>query len=166
MGDTFYRIAETKHTVGQVFKGRGVRPLADRFHQVEEIFERRRPPGKLDRGDCVYVRDKIDFERVGITYSQGFIHTIKPIGDFERRDLRWTGILQMRHIRDERLRKGHAPGLTDEEIADRWWRGEASNEPDWEWVGKEAQIVAVETDPIVVSSNPWLAMFDWQGAAP
>ena len=61
----YYHIAENKHTNGHVFKGSGKRPLQDRWRDVEDIFERRRPKSKDDRGNSVYLREDKEFSKVG-----------------------------------------------------------------------------------------------------
>ena len=160
MDKTYYRIAVTRYDLGHIFRGTGVRPLEERFPAVEEILERRRPEMMPSRGDSIYVREEIDFERVGVTFSEGYVHTVVGTG-FARRDLRWTGILQFRHIQDVRFRKVIRPEMSDDQVADAWWAGDASDEPDWEWVGRVAEVVAVDADPIVVRpNNGLLTMFD------
>jgi hypothetical protein len=157
----YYRIAKDKHPKGHVFRGGGERPLQDRFPDVEDILERRRPTDKDDRGKSVYLRGDRDFDRVGVTYGEGYIHAVDPVGDVERRDLVWTGILQRRYIQDERFRKKLRPHLTDDQIADKWWAGEGSETPDWEYVAPEATVVDVEDDPTKVKPNsPLLKIFD------
>jgi hypothetical protein len=146
----YYRIAEDKYAKGHVFRGSGKRPLQDRFPDVEDILERRRTRGKDDGGNSVYLREDRDFDNVGVNYGEGYIHTV------ERRDLVWTGILQKRYIKDKRFRKNLRLDLTDDEIADKWWAGEGSETPDWEWVAPQATVVDVEDDPTKVKSNSQL----------
>lgn len=154
-------MAEDKHAKGHVFGGSGKRPLQDRFPDVENILERRRPTGKRDRGHSVYLRGERDFDKVGVNYGKGYIHTVSPVGEAERRDLVWTGILQKRYIKDERFRKKLRPDLTDDQIADKWWAGEGSETPDWEWVAPQATVVDVQDYPTQVKPNsPLLNIFD------
>jgi hypothetical protein len=42
------------------------------------------------------------------------------------------------------------PDLTDDQVADKWWAGEASNAPVWEWVTEEAIVVDVDDNPTFV----------------
>jgi hypothetical protein len=157
----FYRISNDKYPKGYVFRGSGKRPLQDRFPEVEDILEGRRPKDKDDRGNSVYLREDKDFSKVGVTYGEGYIHTVDPVGRVERRDLVWTGILQKRYIQDERFRKDLRPDLSDDQVADKWWAGEGSETPDWEWVAPQATVVDVEADPITVKPNsPLLNIFD------
>jgi hypothetical protein len=157
----YYHIAKNKHTNGHVFKGSGKRPLQDRCPDVEDILERRRPKGKDGRGNSVYLREHKEFSKVGVTYGEGYIHTVDLSGDVERRDLVWTGILQTRYIKDKRFRNDLRQDLTDDQVADKWWAGDASETPDWEWVAREATVVDVEEHPTTVKPNsPLLNIFD------
>ena len=152
----YYRIAKDKYSKGHVFRGSGTRPLQDRFPEVEDILERRRPNGKYDRGNSVYIKEDKDFSKVGVPYGKGYIHAVDPVGKVERRDLVWTGILQQRYFKDERFRKNPLPDLTDDQVADKWWAGEGSETPDWEWVAPEATVVDVDDDHVTVKPNSQL----------
>lgn len=157
----YYHIAKDKHAKDHVFKGCGKRPLQDRFPKVEEILERCRPKGKVDRGNCVYLRDNTDFSKAGVTYDKGYIHTVDPVGEAERRDLVWTGVLQKRYFEDERFRQDLRPGLTDDQVAGKWWAGEGSDTPNWEWVATEAAVLDVEVEPAIVRpDSPLLSIFE------
>ncbi len=146
----FYRIADTRFDRGYRFLGLGTRPLQDRFPDVEDILERCRPEHMHDRGDSVYLRSEKDFSRVGVTFSEGYIHTVDPEGGAERRDLVWTGVLQFRYYPDARCRKDLRPDLTDDEVAIRWWTGEATTSPNWEWIAKAAVVIEVDDQPVKV----------------
>jgi hypothetical protein len=146
----YYRIAERKYAKGHVCRGVGKSPLQDRFPAVEKILEARRPKDKCSRADSVYLNDNKDFSKVGVTYQQGYIHTVEPKGENDRRDMVWTGILQKRYIKDDRFRKDVRPDLTDDQVADKWWSGEGSETPEWEWVTKEATVVDVDDSPTPV----------------
>ena len=157
----YYRIAEKKYPKDHVFKGSGKRPLQDRFPEVEDILERRRPKGKNGRGDSVYLKDSKDFSKVGVTYGEGYVHTVDAVGRVEQRDLGWTGVLQQRYFPDKRFRKNLLPHLTDDEVADKWWAGEASEKPEWEWVAEGATVVDVENDRVTVKpDSPLLNAFN------
>lgn len=146
----FYRIAERKYAKGHVFRGIGKSPLQDRFPEVETILERRRPKCKCSRADSVYLKDDKDFGRVGVTFREGYIHTVEPNRVNDRRDLGWTGVLQKRYFPEPRFGKMLLPDLTDDQVADKWWAGEASNAPVWEWVTEEAIVVDVDDNPTFV----------------
>jgi hypothetical protein len=143
---TYYRIAEKKNAIGDLMKGRGVRPLANTESQVEEILEARRPPDCPDRGDSIYMREEREFSTVGVTFDEGYVHKVEPLGKVDKRDLAWIGIIQRRHHKNDLLRKDVLVGLSDSDIADRYWRGEASSKPLWEWVAKEAKVIDVDDD--------------------
>ncbi len=101
------------------------------------------------------------FGAAGLTYDEGYIHAVDPLGDMERRDLVWTGILQMRHFKDPRFRRDLRPDLSDEQIADNWWAGAASEKPDWEYVAREAVVLGVDENPTRVRpSQSLLSRFD------
>jgi len=157
----YYHISPVQLSIGQVIGGTGKRPLQERHPVIEGILEERRPTDELDRGSSVYLRQHRDFSTVGVTYYQGYIHTVEPIGSIRRRDLVWTGILQERHARDMRFRKDRYPLLTDAEIANLWWAGEASDQPDWEFLVEKASVIEVESTPVVVKPfSPLLNIFD------
>ena len=141
---TYYRIAEKKCAKDDLMKGRGERPLADKEPMVEGILESRRPPECPDRGDSVYMREEREFSTVGVTFDEGYVHKVEPIGKVDKRDLAWIGVLQRRHHRDERLRKNNYSPLSDNNVADNYWSGEASDKPSWEWVAKEAKVIDVD----------------------
>lgn len=157
----FYHISPIQLSIGQMIGGTGKRPLQERHPVTEDILGERRPTEEVDRGNSVYLRQNRDFSTVGVTYYQGYLHIVEPIGTIRRRDLVWTGILQERHARDMRFRKDRCPHLTDVEIADLWWAGEGSDQPDWEFLVEEASIMEVESTPVVVKPrSPLLNIFD------
>jgi hypothetical protein len=125
-------------------KGSGSRPLEGKEPLVEEILEQQRPPDCPDRGDSVYMREEREFSTVGVPYDEGYVHTVVPIGRVDKRDLAWIGVIQLRQQRNEQLRKNLYPKLSNARVADKYWSGEASDKPLWEWVAKEAKVVDVE----------------------
>jgi hypothetical protein len=157
---TYYRIAEKKYSKDDVMKGSGRRPLEGKEPVVEEILKQQRPPDCPDRADSVYMRQEREFSTVGIPYDEGYVHTVAPIGRIDKRDLTWIGVIQLRHHRNEKLRKNLSPKLSDAQIADKYWSGEASDKPSWEWVAKEAKVVDVEEDRSRIRRrSPLLDMF-------
>jgi hypothetical protein len=161
---TYYRIAAKKCAIDEIMKGRGKRPLADKEPWVETILEGRRPADCPDRGDGVYMREEREFSTVGVTCDEGYVHTVEPIGKVDKRDLAWIGVIQRRHHKNERARKNEYPTLSDNDVADRYWNGEASDEPSWEWVAKEAKVVDVDIDLSRV--RPKSALLDSLSAKP
>jgi hypothetical protein len=140
----YYRISEKKYAKGEIIQGRGKKPLADKEPLVEHILDNRRPADSPGRGDSVYMREEREFSSVGVTFDEGYIHEVEPIGKVEKRDLNWVGVLQRRHHKNERLRTDGFPLLSDSDIADKYWSGEASDNPSWEWVAKEAKVIDVD----------------------
>ncbi len=97
------------------------------------------------------MREERDFRTVGVPYDRGYVHTIIPIGKVDRRDLTWIGVLQMRYHKREQLRaRARYPRVSDDQVVDGYWSGQASDTPDWEWVAKEAQVVAVDENRLPV----------------
>jgi hypothetical protein len=150
---TYYRIAKKKYAKNEIMRGRGRRPLGDKEPLVEQILARRRPADCPDRGDSVYMRVEREFSTVGVTYDEGYVHEVEPIGKVDKRDLAWIGAIQMRYHKNQRLRKNEYPELSDDEIADRYWSGEASDKPLWEWVAKKAKVINVDSDRSRVRPN-------------
>jgi hypothetical protein len=150
---TYYRIAMKKCAPDDIMKGRGKRPLEDTEPLVEELLERHRRPSCPDRGDSVYMREEREFSTLGVTFNEGYVHTVEPIGKVDRRDLAWIGVIQCRYHRNERLRKELCPELSDAQVADKYWSGEASNKPSWEWVAKEVRVVDVDNNKSRVRPN-------------
>jgi hypothetical protein len=150
---TYYRIAKRKYAKGEIIKGREKRPLEDKEPLVEEILEQRRPVDCPDRGDSVYMREEREFSTVGVTYDEGYVHEVEPIGKVDKRDLTWIGAIQRRHYKNALLRNNEYPTFSDTEIADKYWSGEASDKPLWEWVVKEAKVIDVDNDLSRVRPN-------------
>jgi hypothetical protein len=142
---TYFHIAE-RSAKGDVMQGRNERPLAAKEPLVEEILESRRPSLCLDRGDCVYMREEREFSTVGVPFDEGYVHEVEPIGKVDKRDNKWIGVLQLRHHKNERLRKNRCHPLSDDDLADKYWSGEASDKPSWEWVAKHAKVIDVDSD--------------------
>lgn len=126
--------------------GRGKRPLADTEPLIEDILAGRRPHHCADRGDSIYMREEREFSTVGVTFDNGYVHTVEPIGKVDKRDLAWIGVLQRRHHKNERVRKNVHPALSDDDVADRYWNGEASDRPLWEWVTEKATVIDVDDE--------------------
>ena len=140
----YYRIAEKKHERGAIMKGSGKRPLAETEPHVETILEKQRPADCPDRGDCVYMLEECDFRTAGVPFDQGYVHTVEPLGKIDKRDLAWIGVIQRRYHKDSRLRKNQYSDLSDEQVADKYWSGEASDKPSWEWSPRKRR------------SSPWI----------
>jgi hypothetical protein len=159
----YYRIAKTRYATGDVMKGLGERPLQSTEPSVEDILEQRRPTHCPYRGDSVYMREDRRFSRVGVPFSEGYVHEVEPIGDVYKRDLAWIGILQRRHHKNPHLQRNEHPELSDAEVADKYWAGEASDNACWEYVANEAKVVDVDKDLSPVRPNsPLLDSLTWK----
>ena len=97
--------------------------------------------------------EECDFRTAGVPFDQGYVHTVEPLGKIDKRDLAWIGVIQRRYHKDSRLRKNQYSDLSDEQVADKYWSGEASDKPSWEWVTKEAKVIAVDNETSQVRPN-------------
>jgi len=149
----FYHIAKEKFEIGHRFERHGMRPLQELCPHVEDILERNRPHSMLERGSIVYLKKDKDFSQVGVWFDEGFIHTVNPVDDPVSRDLTWTGVLQGRYPRDEHIKIRPGCNLTDDQVAEQWWKGAASEAPNWEWITNAAIVTHVEEDPVKVRPN-------------
>lgn len=149
----FYRMENTKRSVGYTFLRQGDPPLQAKWPEVEAILERRRPPACISRSEAVYVCEDRDFRHVGLPYHRGYVHEVEPLLPIEKRDAAWIGALQKRHLTPAQQQDAQAnperyprtnSDLTDEDIADRYWNGDASEKPRFEVVTKSAQVVSVD----------------------
>ena len=134
-------------------RGSGAKPLAPRFPETEEIIERNRPSSVPDRGNCVYMRLDPDFSQTGVSFDKGFLHDVEPLSTTHKRDTYWIGVLQKRYFRDPRFQKDIEPTLSDDEVANNYWSGEAGPNPIWEWVTEAAKVIDVAADTVVVRPN-------------
>ena len=82
---------------------------------------------------------------MGVSYDEGYVHKVEPLGKVDKRDLTWIGVIQSRHHRNAQIRKDRCPKLSDDHLAHNYWRGEASKRPLWEWVAKEAKVIEVDS---------------------
>lgn len=139
---TYKRMSKDEVEVGNVFKGRG-EAIVDQ--DVEDILEDARPAGALSRIECTYMREDEDFSMMGLPYTYGYVNEVEPVGDVQKHDVAWLGAIQKRRIKDPRFKKDLYPGVTDKELAERYWSGEPTEKPDWEYVAKEARTVTAGT---------------------
>jgi hypothetical protein len=119
---------------------------------VEDLLETRRPTSSLPRSQSVFMGETEDGGRHGLRYPMGYLHLVEPSpGPFERRDNCWIGVLQMRLHGDPKARSigdRKASHLTNEQIADNYWSGEASHEPNWDSSHKTRTLFAVSTSSL------------------
>jgi hypothetical protein len=150
--ESYYRIAATRRTEGEVITGPGTRPLAASEAHIEDILEAHRPKNCPDRGNSVYMRRDKDFATVGVPFDMGFVHTIEPLAEVFQRDLTWIGLLQRRHHQNPSIKK-NLSALDDRTIALNYWNGAAGDKPVWEWVTTTAKVVAVDDEFSPVRPN-------------
>lgn len=144
----YYHMSREKLPNGTPLKVKGA------FHvepKVEDILSSRKPDECVPRSESIFLSPTPDVRTQGLTYDEGYLHIVEPSGRIERRDNSWIGELQKRHHANEKircLRDSMLSNLTDDDLADNYWRGTASNNPTWEIVAEAAVI----TD--LVSDNP------------
>lgn len=151
MEETYFHMSVSALPEGTKLESRGFPFVAK---EVEHILESVRPKTCLPREASVFVTLNEDACTNGVTYDEGYLHTVRPIGPVHRRDLKWLRQLQLRHYRDthdlgivDRAKVNVLLGkkytaLSHEEIARRYWAGEGSDNPDWEFVVASAEVTA------------------------
>jgi hypothetical protein len=151
MARKYNRIEKQQKPIGHIFGPTGVFPLGAETPEVEECLERNRPAHCLRRDNCVYMREDRDFSRMGLSYAEGYVHQINPIGPVEQRDVTWIGYLQLLLNRNPRIRavseeqRMARHGLTNDELAQRYWQGMVSSTPNLEQVTSQAEVVEVDS---------------------
>jgi hypothetical protein len=142
---TYNRIEKDKRPVGDIITRSGPPPLEQDYAVVEAILGSRRPAKCLSRSESVNMREDRDFRMMGIdTFNNGYVHRLEPLGPVEARDVEWIGALQARYPKSGLNLCDKYNGVSDDELADRYWRGELSGRPSVEHATKEAKVVSVE----------------------
>ncbi|WP_047454636.1 hypothetical protein [Rhizobium rhizogenes] len=150
MAKTYNRMAKQPEPKGFIFGATGVFPLKADSPEVEKCLERNRPTRCLRRDSCVYMREDRDFSRMGLSYSEGYVHQVEPTGPVEQRDVTWIGYLQLllncnatiQKVSEEQRMSRH--GFTNDELAQRYWEGAVSPEPNFEHVTSQAKVVEID----------------------
>ena len=142
---TYNRIEEARRPVGGIIERLGPPPLERDYPTVEYILESRRPVRCLPRSESVNMREDRDFSKMGIdAFRWGYVHQLEPISSVEGRDVEWIGALQVRHPKAGLKLPDKYDGISDDELADRYWCGTLSKNPSVEYVTKAAKVVSVE----------------------
>lgn len=142
---TYNRIEENKREVGFRMTRNSPAALEKDYPTVEAILERRRPEGCVSRRNSVNMREDRDFRTMGIEgFEHGYVHQLEPTKPVEVRDVVWIGALQARYPKNNLPLRDQYPGVSDDELADRYWRGELSASPSTECVTEEAIVISVE----------------------
>ncbi len=117
---------------------------------MEDCLERNRPALCLRRNSCVYMRTDRNFSLMGLTYREGCVHQVVPKGPVALRDVTWIGYLQLLLNPNPRIRavsereRMSRHGLTNDELAQRYWAGTYSSTPSIEHVAAQAEVVHVD----------------------
>lgn len=142
----FYHMSPKKLELFTVLRPSG-KPHLD--PAIEKLLESRRPNSSIPRSEAVYLSETVEASRHGLPYDEGYVHLVEPIGEVQRRDNNWIGQLQVRHHvnpRLARLKDKRLNHLSDEEIASKYFAGEASPNPNWEVVAKSAKVMGIVGD--------------------
>lgn len=129
---------------------------------VDAILERTRPRKALSRHRAVYMIGRRahtivhqEFARYGARDPSGYIYRCSFRGEPHRHDRRWIDELQDRYlpprsralierlpqVREERaVRSRLFRGLSDDQIALAYWRGDATSDPAWEYLVRLATV--------------------------
>lgn len=147
MGKTYNRIEGDKRKVGDIITRSGPPALHNNYPKVEEILERNRPASCVPRGESVNMRPDRDFKAMGIDkFDYGYVHQVEPIDPVEVRDIEWIGALQARYPKSGVRLPEKYPGVSDDELAQRYWRGELSKKPRTEYATRSAKVLSVEDE--------------------
>lgn len=147
---TYHRIARHQKQKGHIFVPTGSLPLERETPEIEETLERNRPKHCLRRDNCVYMREDRDFSRMGLSYDEGYVHQVEATELVEQRDVTWIGYLQLLLNQNPQIRavseaqRNSRHGLTNDELAQRYWHGILSPTPHLEYVTSRAKVVQVD----------------------
>jgi hypothetical protein len=148
----YYRMSRKKDEIGTTLQGKGTLHVGQ---AIEDILERKRPEGCIPRPDCVFFSDNEDATKHGLTYDVGYLQLVEPVGLVQKRDNYWIGQLQLRHEKKHALEDFTIAHLTDEELAEKYWKGEPSNKPNWEMVARSAIVTGYAyEEPVRVRKHP------------
>jgi hypothetical protein len=151
----YYRMEKVPREVGDIFMRSGDPPLAGNHPHVELILARQKPEMCLPRGESINMREDRDFLLMGIEGDSGYVHELEPLCPVETRDVAWIGALQERYPSGTRPPRDNCPGLSDDQIASRYWSGSLSDKPSLEFATKKAKVISVDEEPSLVRPSPF-----------
>lgn len=144
---TYNRIEKIQREVGDIITRCGPPPLEKDYSNVERILEKRRPSGCLPRSRSVNMREDRDFSKMGIdSFDRGYVHQLESLSEVEERDVAWIGALQVRYPKSELKLTDKYEGVSDDQLADRYWKGILSEKPSLEYATEKAKVISVEND--------------------
>jgi hypothetical protein len=157
----YYCMMQTKQPVGFKLQKKGGPHIAP---DVEAILARHRKDGQIDRAEAVYFAETPEFSALGITYDEGFIHIVEPVGETQRRDQAWLGELQLRHHKNHelirrlsapvRVRRKEFDGVSDQVLCENYFSGVLSSNPVIEVVATGATVAGYHLEtPVRVRKN-------------
>lgn len=135
----YYHCSSTELPVGMVISGRGSDYERDWAHvPFYQALEQHRPSSKLAHSEAVFMvshEDDLDSAEGDTLY----VFTLRPLGSVERHDMNWTS--RISSLIDDGF------DYNSSEIKDaatRYWAGEPSDDPRWEYLTLKAEIINVE----------------------
>lgn len=137
--------------------GEHVRPTQKQIvsKEIDELLKETMPVDHRSRHDSVFVMAEPEFSRAGLTYDKGFVHIVKPSNLRGPYDYNWIGVLQSRSgdytLSPARMSEiSRYGGLSDEQIAEKYWNQEESQFPFREFLASEAEIVSHWKEELVL----------------
>lgn len=70
-------------SVGMVIEFRGTQKVSD---SVENVLTANKPENSIG-SDCDYILENFDPYKIGVTYSQAYVHIVEPIRLVAKRDI-------------------------------------------------------------------------------
>jgi hypothetical protein len=125
--------------------------------EVKKILDARKLSTSIPLSDAIYLSESDDGSKHGLPHGLYYVHYVEPVGPVERRDNGWIGELQARHSRFESTQKLRLPelkDLSDDEVADRYWRGDASPRKNWEFVTRQAVVSGLVFERPIYVGDP------------
>jgi hypothetical protein len=131
---------------------------------VEEALEERRPRNSLSRYRAVFSAETTDFHRFGL--HGGFIHRVLVEPSVEVHDLYWIGKLMAAESNSRAGLTQSASLSWAQEVIDslcsRYWSGEESPDPIWEYLSAEAVVAQLISEEYVMAKD---TVGGWPGRA-
>lgn len=147
----FFHMSSNAYSAGEVIRGNG-RDKVD--PHIEDELEARRPDNALSRRDAVYCLESTDFTICGVV-SPGYIYRVEPSGASQRRDFAWIGemqkaLLRMKYPQYAEMKK-YPEWNADliEKCCSRYWSGEATQSPSWEFLMPSCTVIEVLANELV-----------------
>jgi hypothetical protein len=135
----FYHSSANELDVGTILTGRGSDYDRDwGYVPFFEVLERYRPANKLSHRDAVFmVGNEDDLDSAG--GSTEYVFTLKALGSVSKHDMNWSS--RIASMVDDGL---DYDDTRIKQAAEKYWSGEPTDDPLWEYLTTKAEILAVE----------------------